>query len=174
MAEVRLTRHLHRLIRADLERPHPFAAERVGFGFGKLANLEGSEALVLLHRYKPVRDDYYVLNPRFGACIGPDAIRDAMQEVRDRRGTREGAFHVHLHDHAGEPRLSGPDRAGLPPLIPGLRRMGMDGAHGLLVLSQDHGIAWVWLPEGPEPVRASRVVVVGAPLGIFEARCDEL
>jgi len=170
MAEVRLTRQLYELIRRDLERAHPFALERVGFAFGKLANLEGIEPLVLLYRYKPVPDEHYLENSNFGACIGADAIRDAMQEVRNHRGTREGAFHVHLHDHCGEPQFSRPDREGLPPLIPSFQRMGMDAAHGLLVLSQDHGVAWVWLPGSGKPETASRIVVVGAPLQIAEAR----
>lgn len=170
MAEIRLPRALYHAIREDLERQHRFAYERVGFAFGKLANLSGEEPLVLLYRYLPVADEHYVRHPRYLACIGQEAILGAMQEVRTHRGTADGVFHVHLHDHRGPTGFSAPDQDGLPPLIPGFQRMGPDGAHGLLVLSQDHGLAWIWLPGKVEPVTASRIAVVGAPLEIWEGR----
>lgn len=169
MAELRLLRSLYREMQADLSRPHPFAAERVGMAFGKLGNLAGGEPLVLLTRYRPLPDTQYVDDDRVGACINGDAIRETMQEVVIGRSQRLGAFHVHLHDHAGETGLSHTDRRGIPPVIKSFVGVGRDAAHGILVFSRNHGSAWIWLPEEQEPVRASRVVVVGAPLAVYEA-----
>lgn len=170
MVEVRLTRPLYETIQEDLARPHPFAGERVGFAYGRLANVGGKTPLVLLYRYVPVPDEHYIEKPGFAACIGGDAIRATRQEIRNHSGTCEGAFHVHVHNHKGEPRFSRPDLIGLPPLIPGFARPAKDAAHGLLLLSADHGIAWVWLPGMAEPCTTSRIVVVGAPVSIFEAK----
>src|SRR5215207_3980405 len=94
---IRLTRELFELIKADLLRPHSYAAERVGFIFGKLGN-QGSEEgrLILLSEYRPVEDGDYEDTWEAGARINSAAIRSAMQSVLD---TGCGAFHVHLHPH---------------------------------------------------------------------------
>lgn len=166
--EIRLIRPLYDAIRTDLLRPHPFAAERVGFAYGKLTCKEGREPLILLYRYQSVPDDRYVESEDYGALIDQQAILATMQEVRSHRGEGEGAFHVHLHEHRGQPGFSAPDRQSLPPLFPPLQRMGPDAAHGMLVLSDDRALAWVWYPDEKEPCMARRVVVAGAPLSVME------
>ena len=40
--------------------------------------------------------------------------------------------------------------------------------HGILILSIDHGRAWVWLPGEKQPALETRVVVTGSNLAIFE------
>jgi hypothetical protein len=163
--EVRITRDLRKEVMTDLMRPHEFAEERVGFLFGKFVG--GSPGLVLLSRYTPVPDERYEPSEEFGALINSEAILATMQRLRDRRGTFECAFHVHMHGHKGAPRLSGPDKRSLPKLIPGFQRMSPDGAHGILVFSLNHGRAWVWTSGEGEPCLASRISVIGAPLEFF-------
>lgn len=170
MAEIRLTRKLYDIIRDDIARPHQFAAERIGFAFGKLGSQESAEPLVLLHRYVPVPDEQYILDPKVGARINGDAITEAMEQVMKYRIENEGAFHVHVHDHNGQPGLSGTDRREIPLLIPSFKTVGKGAAHGLIIFSRNHGISWVWMPGHQEPVTASRIVIVGAPLSIFEAK----
>ena len=41
-------------------------------------------------------------------------------------------------------------------------------AHGIIILSLDHGSGWVWLPGRKEPVAAGTISVIGKPLGVFE------
>jgi hypothetical protein len=173
MAELRLTRRLYDEIRTDLARPHPFAYERMGFVFAKLGNRSAPEPLVLLTRYRPVADEEYLDDDAPGAHIRGEAIRSVMQEVLDGRARSEGAFHVHLHKHRGETGLSPIDREGLPPIVRSFLSVGKEAPHGLLVFSKDHGSAWIWLPGQKEPVHAPRVVVVGAPLEVFEAGVGE-
>lgn len=166
--EIRMSRYLYDEVRTDLERPHPFAAERLGFLFGKLGNRGTSNPLVLLHRYGGLRDDQYVDDPRSGGRMDSSGIREAMQEVLDHRKEQEGAFHVHLHEHHGPTGLSLMDRREIPELVRSLRAVGRSAPHGFLVLSLDHGLGWVWLPQADEPLEASRITVVGAPISVFE------
>lgn len=165
--ELRITRSLYEEVIADLGRPHQFAHERVGFLFGKYVERDGLQSLVLLSRYMPVEDEHYIPSDEFEALIGSDPILATMQELRNRRGSKECAFHVHIHLHSGQPGLSRADRRGIPPLIPGFQRMSADGCHGLLILSEDHGLAWGWQPGASAPQIANSIVVAGAPLSIF-------
>src|SRR4051794_18546912 len=75
---LRLPELLIRHMRTDLARPHPFAAERVGFVSCRVADLAGGVVL-LGHGYHPVEDDDYVDHPRFPAMMGSGAIRKALQ-----------------------------------------------------------------------------------------------
>ena len=169
MAEIRLTRSLYDLIQSDIARPHPFAYERIGFAYGKIGNRHGRDPLVILYRYSSVLDEHYVEDSKVGARIGGDAITDVMQQILDHRSEQEGAFHVHVHDHPGPTGLSHTDRSEIPLLIPSFKAVGKEAAHGFIIFSKNHGLSWVWLPGQREPVSASRIVVVGAPLSIFEA-----
>ena len=169
MAEIRLTRSLYDLIHSDIVRPHPFADERIGFAYGKIGNRHSGEPLILLYRYCSVPDEQYVDDSKVGARIGGDAITNVMQQVLDHRSEQEGAFHVHVHDHEGTTGLSHTDRSEIPLLIPSFKTVGKKAAHGLIIFSKNHGLSRVWLPGQQEPMSASRIVVVGAPLSIFEA-----
>lgn len=155
---VRITRLLYDQARADLSRPHPFAAERVGFLFAKLGNVGASEPIVLFTRYSPLADDRYIDDPMAGARIDSRAIRGAMQQVLDRC---EGVFHVHMHGLSGRPSFSQMDRAELPRLIPGFQIVGPALAHGLFLMNDDQCRAEVWLPGANSPITAARVNVVG-------------
>jgi hypothetical protein len=163
--KVRLTRKLLDEVRADLSRPHPFAAERIGFIFGRLTCADTDSPLVLLTAYEPVPDDRYINDPWSGARIDSAAIRGAMQGVLDRG---QGGFHVHMHHWPGRPVLSRMDAEEIPKVVTGLRRVGPSHAHGIVLLHQVECAAWVWLPGNDNAVEAESVSVVGCPLQILQ------
>ncbi|HBA54366.1 MAG TPA: hypothetical protein DCZ04_07895 [Syntrophorhabdus aromaticivorans] len=167
---IKLTGHLYDDIVEDLERPHPFAEERVGFVFGRMTSLSDGAWLILLARYRSIPDDQYIKDQTVGARIGKEALVWAMQAVYYGRATREGIFHIHIHPYKGEPNMSRVDRRDLPKLIPGFQSVGSEAPHGIIILSSNHGAGWVWLPENREPVIADTIGVIGVPLNVFERR----
>lgn len=167
--EIRLSGRLYQEIHSDLVRSHPFAAERVGFAFGKIGTFSDG-SMVLLHRYQPLPDHFYVSDDSVGARIGRDAMADVMQALHKGRLKQEGAFHVHCHEHSGPPGMSRTDAQGIPPMIPGFQSVSRKAAHGIIIFSRDHGSGWIWLPGRNEPLQADRLTVIGAPIGSFERR----
>jgi hypothetical protein len=166
--EIKLNDALYNGIMRDLARPHPFAAERVGFVFGRMGSLAGQGLAILLTRYHSIIDSQYVDDPSVGARIGREAITWAMQAVYHGRPTREGIFHIHVHDWRGEPRMSRVDSSELTKLMPGFQSVGREAAHGIIILSSNHGSGWVWLPTCKEPRHTDCISVIGAPLKVFE------
>ena len=162
--KARLTRKLLEGVRADLSRPHAFAAERVGFLFGRLGTAGPDSLLVIMTGYEPLGDDRYIDDPRSGARIDSQAIRGAMQGVLDRG---EGVFHVHMHEWPGRPRLGRMDAEEIPRIVTGFRRAGPAYAHGIFLLHAEECAAWVWLPGEDGAVVAEAVSVVGYPLQVF-------
>lgn len=165
--EVKIAGPLYAEMRRDLARPHPFAVERVGFAGGRIGSLSGNSKLILLNRYHAIPDDQYVDDPDVGARIGGEALTWAMQAAYHGRCSREGVFHIHLHEHHGETHMSRTDARETPRMIPGFRSVGPAAAHGIVILSRDHGSAWIWLPGCEESIPAARVSVIGAPIGVF-------
>ena len=167
MIDIRLTGVLYNQIVHDLSRPHPFAAERVGFVFGRIGSLCDSNKVILLNRYHSIPDDHYVNDFTVGARIGPEAMTHAMQEVYYGRPQQEGIFHIHLHRHKGPTKMSKTDSCEIPNFIPGFQSVGRNSPHGIIILSEDHGSGWVWMPSSKEPVFARTITVVGKPLRLF-------
>lgn len=163
--QIRLTRRLFSHMQNDLRRPHPFADERVGFAYGRLANAAGAWPLILLTRYLCLEDQRYLADMSVGARIDGTAIQAAMQGVLD---NDEGCFHVHLHRWPGRPRFSLTDRDELPQIARSLQNVGPAQAHGLFLLSEDSAHADVWMPGRKEPVSA-RINIIGFPMTIIEA-----
>lgn len=161
---IRLPRTLVEEMKADLRRPHSFAAERVGFLSVATGGGEGGELLVLGLEYRPVDEEHYVEDDGVGVKIGVGAIRAAVDRVRL---ARRGLFHVHLHDHRDLPRFGSTDRRDQPRLVESLRRVGKGLSHGMLVLSDDRASAWIWLPGGSLPVRPRSITIVGYPMTII-------
>lgn len=166
---LKMTGRLYDEIRHDLERPHPFAFERVGFVSGRLGT-GASGAVILLTRYQPIPDAHYIDDPTVGARIGPNAMAAAMQSVFHRRTIREGIFHVHLHGVTGETGMSPTDAREIPPMMPGFRSVGSEAPHGIVILSLDHGSAWVCLPGHKKLMACASINVIGAPLHVFDRR----
>lgn len=167
--EIKLTGHLYKEIIEDLTRLHPFAAERVGFVLGRSSSFKDGRLLILT-RYHSVPDDEYIEDPRVGARIGRSSLTWAMQAVYHGRPIREGIFHVHLHHHKGETKMSSVDVCEIPKLIPGFQSVGREAPHGIIILSLNHGSAWIWLPGKTEPVCADRISVIGTPICIFNRK----
>lgn len=165
--EIRLSGQLYKQVIADLLRPHPFAAERVGFVAGRLSAASGKPETILLTQYHTIPDDCYLDDPTVGARIGPQALAVAMQLVYVGRKSGEGIFHVHLHGHRGETCMSLTDRREIPALLPGFRSVNPLAPHGIIILSLDHGSGWVWSPEAASPTQADSISVIGAPVKVF-------
>ncbi len=164
---LRLAHPLYEQVRADLTRPHPFAAERVGFLFTKAGTGPGGSILLFPVDYLPLQDEQYVdeNDPLIGAAISGDALRSAMQRVLD---TGMGALHVHMHaHHRGRPRFSPTDWHDLPDIVQSLKNANSRLIHGALLLSQDMATGVLWLPDQDvyKPL-VPRVSIVGSPLRI--------
>jgi hypothetical protein len=168
--EVKVVGPLYREILRDLARPHSFAAERVGFVFGRIGSLASRGKVILLTRYHSIPDNQYIDDATVGARIGSEALIWATQAVYHGRSAREGIFHIHLHGHRGETSMSSVDSREIRRLMPGFQSVGANAAHGIIILSMDHGSSWVLLPTSKELVRADAVTVIGTPIGIFEPR----
>lgn len=177
---LRVPRALYETVMADLARPHSFAAERVGFLFTRAGRASGGRWLALAVDYTPVAEEHYTPNddPRIGVEINSGGIRAAMQRILD---TGQGAFHVHLHEHRGQPRFSRVDLRDLPPLVASFQRLDQRAVHGGLVLSHDGATALTWPPGESKLVPAEKVAVVGFPMSLFlhlplatrKGECDE-
>ena len=93
--KLKIPRALFEAALADLHRPHPFAAERVGFFSTKLTRAKG---LILIHcvAYHPVSDEHYIRDHSVGVRIGTGAITEAMA-----RCAVNGVGQLHIHAHGG-------------------------------------------------------------------------
>ncbi len=160
-ALVRLRRDLFDAMVADLRRPHPFALERVGFLYGRLARALDLR-IVIPFEYVPVSDEQYLDEPDAAATINADALFDAHQ--RTRRG-QDCCLHVHMHPGEGATCFGTTDRKTLRRIGPSLQRMAKSAAHGGLVLTVSTASALLWLPRDTEPSRG-RVSIVGFPTSV--------
>src|SRR5579862_8529947 len=104
-ATFKILSHLAASIRKDLSRPHPYAAERVGFIACRIGR-GGGVTLLMAEEYYAVDDGDYVDDPTVGAMMGSEAIRKALERAY---GTNLGMFHVHMHGHEGRPGFSRTD-----------------------------------------------------------------
>ena len=77
----RIPRGLVRDIHADLNRPHAFALERVGFLSCRQSILSQGLA-ILAERYHPVADLDYVDDPTCGAVVGASGFRNLLSLYR--------------------------------------------------------------------------------------------
>jgi len=158
---LRIPGRLKGMVLNDLRRPHAFAHERVGFLCCKQASVPSGH-LLLAYKYVPIKDEQYIEDHSVGAKFDSSAIRDAMQLA-----LTEGVamLHVHLHDHVGEPRMSGTDIREMQALMPCFVNLCPERVHGALVLSMDAAVAKVWgtkLPDEGAPV--SKITSVGATI----------
>lgn len=166
---VRIPEALFATAHEDLDRPHPFAAERVGFVTVRAGAAESSARLVLAIGYRSIDDADYIFDPTTGARIGADVIRTVMGIALNEQ---VGLFHIHKHLGRGRPRLSLVDEAELPRLVTSLRAIAPRQPHGILLLSEDSAAGFVWPPGSIRPATA-RVVVVGFPVRSFFGGCHE-
>lgn len=126
----------------DLARPHPYAAERVGF-ISVRATTAGDDTLLLLAAdYFPLEDHEYVDDSTVGAMMGQEAIRKAL-EIALLRSV--GMIHVHLHEHHGRPHFSRIDVREQLKFVPDFFKVRREMPHGAVVLSHDKANGRVWL-----------------------------
>jgi hypothetical protein len=157
-------------IRDDLQRPHPFAAERVGFLLCRAGRLDDDGLLILAASYHRVEDGDYLDDPRVGAMMGPAAIRKALQRAYNGGAQDIGLFHIHLHHHSGMPDFSRVDLTEYMKFVPDFFNAVPAMPHGAIVLSIDLGIGLFWRSRDDRPVCIDRFTSIGAPLGYWEAR----
>lgn len=160
---IRMPRSLRDATLERLRRPHPFAAERVSFAYGRRGKLADGE-VVLLARVVDVDDDDYEDDPSVGARINSAAIHKALQHALD---LRAAAFHLHLHDHSGTPWFSRVDLHELPGVVRPFGILVPEQPYGLLLLSDDDCVGLVWHRGHGRPRVARDVTLVGSPVSLL-------
>lgn len=158
-ARLKMTGFLLDMIREDLERPHAFAYERVGFLTCGATVTPQRELLLLVRNYLPVADEHYERDDGVGARIGAAAIRTGLQAVYKPPGT---LIHVHTHGGLGRPGFSGIDLSSAQELIPSFFNAVPRMPHGMMVLSDNSASALLWLAADEKPIAVSGFVRVGA------------
>ena len=128
-------------VRGDLDRPHRFASERVGFISTKAA-LAGRKLILIAEKYYPVDDSEYIDDETVGAMISQEAIRKALEIALKRR---VGMFHVHTHEHLGSPGFSRTDISEQDNFVPDFFSVQGELPHGAIVLSRDRAAGRVWI-----------------------------
>lgn len=157
----KLNRALLRQAHEDLARPHPFAAERVGFFTCRVGALGRGGWVILANEYHSVADDDYLDDPTVGAMMGPAAIRKAMQVALNQNACM---FHVHIHAHRGKPRPSPIDLSESAKFVPDFFHVCPAMVHGHIVLSLDSMAGRCWHPGARAPLAISDFTVVGWPM----------
>jgi hypothetical protein len=144
-------------MRADLARPHEFAAERVGFMAAAAMSSPG-ELVLLVRGYRPVADEDYNDTAHVGAEIDAEAFRKALQWAYR---PRSALLHVHTHHGFGKPGFSGVDlRSGgrfVPSFFTTVPRM----PQGMVVLSNDSAAGLVWIDEHEDPIPVGAFTQMG-------------
>jgi hypothetical protein len=150
----------------DLNRPHSFAAERVGF-FSTRCSKTDSTILVHCIAYHTIADEHYLEDHDVGARITSEAITGAMSRAA---ANSLGQIHVHSHGNVSPPIPSPVDWRELPKLARSFRNANSREAHGWMVLGNEK--AWTSLLLGDRIVEASEICfsLVGFPI-VVNRRC---
>jgi hypothetical protein len=158
MIRYKMTENILNEIQNDLQRPHKFAHERVGFVGAGLA-LHGSDCTAIAHTYIPVEDDDYLNDPSVGAMMGPDAMFKAMAW-----GHKEqvALFHIHEHHGSGIPRFSDVDIRESDKFVPDFFKVRPQRPHGAIVLSKTHAYGRLWLTPESKARTIDEFHVIGA------------
>jgi hypothetical protein len=154
-------------VRRDLQRPHPFAAERVGFLLCRAGGVAGCGVVILAADYHAVDDNDYLDDRRVGAMMGSGAIRKAMQRAYNGGAQDISLFHIHMHEHLGTPGFSRVDLTESVKFVPDFFNALPAMPHGAIVLSHDRAAGLCWPKPGASPVPIGRFASVGAPLAVW-------
>ncbi|MBB1090449.1 hypothetical protein HUU61_04030 [Rhodopseudomonas palustris] len=156
---LKITDQLLSTARSDLDRPHRFAHERVGF-FTAKATIADGILIILAADYQPVADEDYERdpNPNVGARIGSNAMRKALQFAYR---SRASLLHVHSHGRLGQPQFSRVDLISGAEFVPGFFHAIPRMPHGMMVLSNDSANAMIWLNENDRGRYVSEISVIG-------------
>jgi hypothetical protein len=143
----------------DLERPHPFAGERVGF-FSFRQSMHATRPLLICVAYHPVPDAQYVPDRSCGARINGEAIRAAMgRSFRD----KAGELWVHTHGRHGTPSASSTDVVEGPNVVTSLANAQWETCQGWAVISEQGIGGQVRMPAGAVH-QLAELGVIGWPL----------
>ena len=153
----KLLESLRQAIVRDLQRPHPHAAERVGFLSGRFGD-SAKSLMILAHKFHSVDDAHYVIDRKVGARFNSAAMRMALQVALS---DDVGMFHVHLHPHLGPPKPSSIDWREWHKFVPDFRHVRPKLPHGALILSEDGISGWCWYPRQDAPIQIHRFTSVG-------------
>lgn len=157
----RITQQLWGAVQKRLERPHPFAFERVGFLLCRPALLEEGGVVILAHCLHEVADEDYFDDPNVGATMGPAAIRKALQVAYNEQASM---FHVHLHGHRGRPGFSRVDSMETAKFVPDFWNVQPDLPHGAIVFSDDSAFGRCWIPGHEDGLDISQFSIAGLPM----------
>jgi hypothetical protein len=158
---LRITDQLLHEMHRDLDRPHHFAGERVGFLSCGVGALPGKALGIYAALYHPVADDDYLPDSQAAAMLGPGAFRKILQRAYNNHGS---ILHVHRHDHVGEPIPSGIDDSESRRFIPDFWKVCPNYPHGTLILSLDSMWGQLWIPGNRKIYPFEKYCVVGRPL----------
>lgn len=151
-------------VRADLRRPHPFAAERVGFMTMRAA-AAGDAVLLLPQDYHPVADEDYVRDPSVGAMLGQEALRKALEIALL---SKVGIVHVHMHDFPGHLWFSRTDLREQLKFMPDFFKVCRKMPHAAVVLGPTVAAGRVWLaPDAIE--RIAEFNFIGPRIEVFHS-----
>jgi len=146
-------------VRADLQRPHPFDCERVGFIKAKQGALPNGGVVLLGYDHLVVPDNAYEKDDTVGARIAAAGFMPARQAAFS---YRLSIVHVHLHDHVGRPGPSITDRRETSAFMPDFVSVARSVPHAALILSRDSGHATAWF--GSQVLPVSPISIVGMPM----------
>lgn len=158
--EMRITKNFLKDIRHDLYRPHSFAYERVGFVYCRSYS---KDHMLIASTYEPVADHFYIEDKMIGARFSGEAIRLAMQRSLK---TKEGVFHIHVHEHRGEPELSRVDIKSVLEISCALSDICPEINHGCILLSEDQCKTYV-LDNNKKKLELIKTSVIGFPFSFF-------
>lgn len=158
---MKISRQLVLDARGDLDRPHHFALERVGYFVCRPARVSEEHLLLCAYDYFPIADEHYLDDPSAGAMVGPDGLRSAMQVAYSEQAS---LFHTHLHAHRGTPWFGRYDLEQNHQFVPDMFNVAAGAPHGALIMSFDEIAGLCWVKRGASPQVISRIVEVGAPL----------
>lgn len=163
LTHIKIIKSVYDGMRADLNRPHPFAYERVGFIFAKKDTTDKNTILLIATDYYPIPDTQYIDDSNVGAKINSAAIRSVMERAYS---THECILHVHQHEHLGPPRFSKVDRIGYNQMIPSFHNLGGSSVHGALIFSMDNAAGLIWTSKENAPCHVNKLSIVGYPIAI--------
>ena len=162
----RISRDMVEEIKADLQRPHPIAFERVGFVYVKRGSLD-KDLLLIASSYFSVKDEHYK-KPKEGEYAGAVISRYAITEAMQRAlSTGDGVFHIHMHDYSL--KFSGVDKKSQSALMPSFYHVSPVGPHGALLLSSKGIAGCFWTIKGKLNF-LSKISVVGYPCEYYEVK----
>lgn len=158
---VKIPRSLLMAALADLERPHPFAGERLGF-FSFRQSLDAITPLLLCFEYHAIPDEHYIEDYSVGGKIGEQAIQEAMS--RSYR-TGAGQLWVHTHGRHGIPGVSAIDLQYGPNVVQSCANAQPKALHAWGVISES-GICGQMRALDGQFYPLQQLAVVGWPMVI--------